>query len=265
MAPASNDPKIALSVVVPAHDEQARIQEPLRAMVDYLSKRSDTSELIVVDDGSRDATFDVVREILADAPFRCEVVRYERNRGKGHALKVGFARARGERILFTDADLSTPIEEADRLLAALDDGSDMVLGSRKLVGARLEVRQPWYREKLGAVFTWLVERLIAPVSDATCGFKAYRGDIGRELFGAVRIYDWSFDAELLFIAKRRGYRMAEIPVTWRDTPGTNVRILRDIVGSLVGLARIRLHGLRGLHEHAQPADVHLDVWSTPAP
>ena len=132
-------------------------------------------------------------------------------------------------------------------------------------GARLEVHQPWYREKLGAVFTWLVGELIAPVSDATCGFKAYRGDIGRELFDAVRIYDWSFDAELLFIARKRGYRMTEIAVTWKDMPGSNVRILRDIVRSLIGLARIRLHGARGLHEHACPSDVHLEVWRTPEP
>lgn len=263
MTVVSEEPPISLSVVVPAHNEAARIRGPLQRVLAFLSAREAPSELIVVDDGSEDETCAVVQAVASEFAVPCQIASYRPRGGKGYALKVGFARARGERILFTDADLSTPIEDAAALLARLDEGFDVAIGSRKVPGARLETRQPWYREGLGRVFTWLVQVLIAPVSDATCGFKAYQGDVGRELFERLRIYDWSFDAELLFIARKRGYRIAELPVTWNDVAGTNVRLLRDVASSLVGLARIRLHGAMGLHATSHDAAARLEVWRSP--
>jgi dolichyl-phosphate beta-glucosyltransferase len=152
-----------------------------------------------VDDGSRDATSDVVRAVAGTLAVPVRLARYGTNRGKGHALKVGFALSRGDRLLFSDADLSTPIEMADRLLSRLDEGYDLALGSRRMSGADLKVRQPRHREFLGSIFTLLVRLLAAPVSDATCGFKAFQGKVGRDLFARLRIEDWSFDAGLATI------------------------------------------------------------------
>jgi dolichyl-phosphate beta-glucosyltransferase len=244
---------VDLSIVVPAYQEASRISEGLRQVDEYLIARGGRSEILVVDDGSADATVEVVREVAGSLSTPTYLLVSEENRGKGHALKLGFAAARGERILFTDADLSTPISCADEVLAPLDAAFDFVLGSRKMTGARLEVRQPWLRETLGKGFTWLARVLIADVSDLTCGFKAFRGDVGRDLFARVRIDDWSFDAELLLIARHQGVRFMEVPVAWNDREGTKVRLLRDIVNTLVGLARMRAYLFFGRYETHQAA------------
>jgi len=257
VAVASEKPE--LSLVVPAFNEAQRIQATLRAMAEFLDSHFERSELIVVDDGSADLTAQVVRAVAAELPVSVRVIRYPENRGKGFALKAGFANARGERILFSDADLSTPIEEAIRLLAALDQ-SPIAVGSRKMPGARVEVHQPWLREMMGKVFTWLVRVLVADVSDATCGFKAFRGDVGRDLFSRVRIDDWSFDAELLYLARFRGHRIQEIPVRWRHEAGTKVDLRRDVWRSLIGLASIRVNALRGIYRSPREIDARFEVW-----
>jgi dolichyl-phosphate beta-glucosyltransferase len=237
----------ALSLIVPAYNEAGRIAEPLRAMAAWLARQPGAGEIVVVDDGSRDATARVVRELAPALPVPVQLVAYAPNRGKGHALRAGFAAARGARLLFTDADLSTPIEEAPRLLAALEH-ADLAIGSRKTPGAEVHVHQPWLREQMGRTFTWLVRQLVAPVSDATCGFKAFRGEVGRELFSRVRIERWGFDAEILLIARRRGYRIAEVPVRWADREGTKVSLARDALRSLGELARIRWYAARGRYD-----------------
>jgi dolichyl-phosphate beta-glucosyltransferase len=252
-----------LSVIVPAYNEAGRIGAPLRAIADWLARQPFTSEIVIVDDGSLDRTADVVREAGVSLPVPLRLVAYAPNRGKGYALRAGFAAARGERLLFTDADLSTPIEEAPRLLAALDDGADLAIGSRKTPGATVEVHQPWLREQMGRTFTWLVRALVAPVSDATCGFKAFRGEVGRDLFARMRIDRWGFDAEILLIAHRRGYRIAEVPVRWADRAGTKVSLARDALRSLGELARIRLHAAAGRYDEARPLAVPGAVWSAP--
>jgi len=254
-----------LSVVVPAYNEGARIPATLRAISDHFASAPFPVELIVVDDGSRDDTCAVVRAIAPQLSVPVTLLRYAPNRGKGHALKVGFAATKGDRILFSDADLSTPIDEADRFLAALDAGADVAIGSRKSARARIEVRQPWLRETLGKGFTWLVRRLAADVSDATCGFKAYRGDAGRALYARMRVFDWSFDAELLLVGRLRGARTVEVPVRWRDQAGTKVSLGRDVVRSLLGIARIRINAARALYATPCPIDRAVDSWCAPAP
>jgi len=239
------DAEIDLSLVVPAFNEERRIGEPLRAMGEYLAGQSYRSEILVVDDGSTDDTTGVARRVARDLRVPVRLLGYASNRGKGHALKVGFAHARGRRILFSDSDLSTPIDETARFMAALDEGWDIAIGSRRLAGARIVVHQPWWRESMGAVFTGLVRLLIADVSDATCGFKAFDAAAGKDVFSYMRLDGWCFDAELLFLAKRRGYRLTEVPVRWHDESGTKVRLRRDVLDTLIGLARIRLLHLLG--------------------
>jgi len=246
-------------MVVPAFNEAQRIREPLRVMAEFLDSHFESSELVVVDDGSADETAEIVRVLAAELPVPVRVIRYAENRGKGFALKTGFANARGENVLFSDADLSTPMDEALRLLAALDE-TPIAIGSRKMAGARIEVHQPWLRENMGKVFTWLVRVLVADVSDVTCGFKAFRGDVGREIFSRVRIDDWSFDAEILYLARFLGHRIQEIPVRWHDEAGTKVDLRRDVWRSLVGLATIRLNALRGVYRSPREIDAPLERW-----
>lgn len=251
-----------LSVVVPAYNEAARIPATLRAISDHFARAAFPVELIVVDDGSSDDTGAVVRAIAPELALPLTLLHYAPNRGKGFALKVGFAASRGDRILFSDADLSTPIDEAERFLAALDAGADVAIGSRKSARARIEVHQPWLRETLGKGFTALVRWLVADVTDATCGFKAYRGDAGRALFARMRVFDWSFDAEMLYVARLRGLRMVEVPVRWRDQAGTKVDLRRDVLRSLAGIARIRRHATRRDYDSPLPIDVAIESFAT---
>jgi dolichyl-phosphate beta-glucosyltransferase len=249
-------------VVVPAYDESERLPDPLREIAAYLAGQPYAAEIVIVDDGSRDGTFERIRDVAVELAVPVRAFRYPDNRGKGFALKVGFEAARGERVLFCDADLATPIEETAKLLEALDRGADVAIGSRKLPGAEIHVHQPRFRELLGKAFTGLVRRLLADVSDATCGFKAFRAEVGKDLFDRARIAGWAFDAEILFLARRGGRRLVELPVRWEDQAGTKVRLLRDVGGSLLGIARIRAYALTGAYARPAPARVPLESWES---
>lgn len=259
MKPSNPDrPEIFLSLVIPAYNESERIRDPLRRMSDYLSQQPYRSEMILVDDGSADETFDLAREIGTSLEVPLHLIRYAPNRGKGFALKVGFAASKGRRVLFTDADLATPIEEASRLLESLDQGYDIAVGTRHWT--RISVRQPWHREWMGKAYTWLVRLLVANVSDVTCGFKAFEGEIGREIFSRTRVYGWSIDAELLLLARKLECRIQEVPVQWHDVEGTKVRLVRDVVSSLADLARVRLNSISGAYRVRNPIDTRTHIW-----
>ncbi len=257
---------VELSIIVPAYNEERRLAAPLREIGRYLEQSQLRSEIVVVDDGSIDRTFELACEIGADLPVPVRVVRSARNRGKGHALKLGFEVAEGERLLFTDADLSTPIAHADDLLAALDRGFDVVIGSRKMPGAELEVHQPFLRETLGKGFTLLVRILIGWVSDVTCGFKMFRAEVGKDLFGRVRVFDWSYDAEVIFLVGQQGLRLTDVPVRWHDESGTKVRLVDAVLRSLIGLLRIRWYAARGVYATTLAAEEPAEIRTfRPAP
>jgi len=229
----------ALSVVVPALNEEDRLPRTLERIVSHLGRRREGYELVVVDDGSRDRTAERAKAAGAI------VLRNETNRGKGYAVRRGMLAARGSRRLMTDADLSTPIEELDRLCARMDEGHDVVIGSRALPGARIEVRQPWYRENTGRFFNLFVRALAVPgVTDTQCGFKLFSEAAARDVFSSARLDGFSFDVEALFLARRKGYRIAEVPVVWRNDAASRVSLLRGFL-AFPDLLRIRANDWRG--------------------
>jgi dolichyl-phosphate beta-glucosyltransferase len=220
-------------------NEAERLPRSLERIAAHLGGRGGKWEIVVVDDGSRDRTAE--RAEAAGAT----VLRNEGNRGKGYAVRRGMLAARGERRLMTDADLSTPIEELERLGARMDEGYDVVIGSRALPGARIEVRQPWYRENMGRLFNLFVRALAVPgVTDTQCGFKLFTAAAARDVFAATRLDGFSFDVEALFLARRKGYRIAEVPVVWRNHAASRVSLLRGFL-AFPDLLRIRTNQWAG--------------------
>ena len=232
-----------LSVIIPAFNEERRIGKSLDHILTFLRSQPYPSEVIIVDDGSQDRTVEIVNQYNSDPAVRID--RQPRNLGKGEAIKRGMLLGTGSYLFFSDADLSVPIETLPTFLSSLEKGSDVAVGSRRRAGAVIEVRQPLYRELMGKVFTQLSNWILSlQVSDFTCGFKGFRREAARELFSRQRLRDWSFDAEILYLAKLQGYHVGEIPVVWRDDRATKVRLGRDVISSFLGLLQIRLnHGL----------------------
>lgn len=231
-----------LSLIIPAFNEETRIGKSLDRILVYLQSRPYTSEVIIVDDGSSDRTGELVKARLGDDP-RIALYRHHRNLGKGQAVKRGMLLASGEYLFFSDADLSVPIETLAPFLSSLEEGFDVTVGSRQAPGAIVEVHQPPYREMMGKIFTRLCNRILGlQVTDFTCGFKGFRRDVARDLFSRQRLRAWSFDAEILYLAHRAGYRLLELPVTWRNDRATKVRLWKDIATSFAGLMIIRANG-----------------------
>ncbi|HKA63979.1 MAG TPA: dolichyl-phosphate beta-glucosyltransferase [Methylomirabilota bacterium] len=214
------------SVVIPAYNEAARLPGYLKEIQAYFEGRDEPYEIIVVDDGSRDATAERVREVAAGRPA-VTVHTLAENRGKGHAVRVGMADARGVLRLMADADGATPIVEVSRLEAAVAAGADIAIGSRALHDSAVVRQVRTHRKLAGHVFNFLVRRLGVPgVVDTQCGFKLFRGPVAAALFPLITTDGFGFDVELLMLAVRRGYRVAEVPVNWADQPGSKVGVLR---------------------------------------
>ena len=250
-----------LTLVIPVYQEAHRIAATLRAAAEYLEKQPYGCEIVVADDGSSDGGFEAACEAARSLPLPVQVLRSEPNRGKGAALKLGFAASHGEIVAFTDADLATPLDAIELAVERCRAGSRIVIGSRKLDGARIVVRQPWLRHTLGKGFTALVRVLVTEVSDVTCGFKAFEGETGRALFRRGRLYDWSFDAEILFLAARDGVEIDEVPVQWSDQSGTKVRLIGAIAAALFGIIRIRTAAWSGRYASEAPAIPVAREWS----
>ena len=235
-----------LSIVIPAYNEERRIGRSLERVVAYLGEQRWRSEVLVVVDGSRDRTAEIVRRVATDLPVR--VLDSGVNRGKGSCVRRGMLEARGDLRVFSDADLSTPIEEVERLAASVAGGYDVAIGSRHLPGSRVEVRQPWWRQMMGRAFNACTRRLVMTgVRDTQCGFKLFSADAARHIFPRQRIEHFGFDVELLWIARRLGLRVAEIPVTWVDDRRSTVRPISDAARMLVDLVRIRHADRKGLY------------------
>jgi dolichyl-phosphate beta-glucosyltransferase len=247
-----NSPAPELSIVIPAYNEERRLPEALRRIRAFLEKRAISAEVIVVDDGSTDGTPDVVAVARLTLPGIL-LVSNGRNYGKGFSVRHGMLEARGRVVLFTDADLSAPIEEADKLLAALAN-ADVAIGSRAIDRSLIEVHQSRLRELAGIIFNLFV-RVVTGLNfvDTQCGFKAFVWAPSRIIFEQQRIEGFGFDPEILFLAKRHGLRAVEIPVRWAHDPQTKVHVLRDSLGMFGELLLIRWNWLLGRYPRIIPA------------
>jgi dolichyl-phosphate beta-glucosyltransferase len=232
----------AISVIVPAFNEEVRLPPTLIALVAFLENRGEPWEILVADDGSTDGTSRLVQDF---ARAQVVLLRSEVNCGKGHAVRRGMLAARGKLCLMTDADLSTPIEELSRLEEALANGHDVAIGSRAVAGARIEIAQPWYRENVGRLYNILVRCLAVPgIQDTQCGFKLFTAEAAEKVFKMCRLDGFSFDVEALFLARRFGFRLAEVPVTWRNDAASRVTAVRGGL-AFVDVLRLRYLALTG--------------------
>ena len=239
---------MSVSIIIPAYNEEQRLPLTLGATADYFAARGEEFEILVVDDGSRDGTAAVVSQFGAahpDIPIQC--LEYGGNRGKGYAVRHGMLRAQGSIRLFCDADLATPPEEYAVVTRAMRaSGAAIGIGSRPLRSSHLMVHQPWYREALGRGFNKAVRLLAVPgISDTQCGFKVFTAEAAHEVFSRCRLDGFAFDSESLFIAKKLGFQVAEVPIRWSHKAGSKVSMVRDGLRMLYDLATIR-HLHRGL-------------------
>lgn len=245
-----------LSIVVPAYNEATRLGESLPEILDYLSRETSASELIVVDDGSTDNTAAVARDILAKSDrVRASLVSYQLNLGKGRAVRLGLLASRGEVALFTDADLSTPISETPKVVQPIVSGEcDLTFGSRALDRKLIGVHQPWRREQGGRVFNLAVRLATGlPFWDTQCGFKAFRMQVCRPLIEGATIDRFGFDVELIYLAHRAGLRLREVPVRWDHNEGSKVNVVSDAFKMLHEVGLIRQQARRGVYDKAVKA------------
>lgn len=233
------------SIVIPAYNEQGRIPATLQTVLDCICIRGWAAEVVVVNDGSRDRTASVVREFAANAP-QIRLLENPGNRGKGYSVRNGLLHSLGDVVMFTDADLSAPIEEAERLFDAIAQGADIAIGSRWLDRKRQTIRQPLYRQFFGRCFNG-VTRMVMGLSfaDTQCGFKAFTRSAAQTVFQLQTIERWGFDPEILFIALKRGFKIVEVPVSWAHDERTRISYLKDGVRMLQDIAQVRWNALLG--------------------
>ncbi|HYM12265.1 MAG TPA: dolichyl-phosphate beta-glucosyltransferase [Bryobacterales bacterium] len=252
-----------LSVVIPAYNEERRLPKTLARVVEYLGGRGDGGEIVVVNDGSRDRTAEVARAFAgahAASPggsrVAVTVLENPSNCGKGYSVRHGMLQAQGEWLLFSDADLSSPIEECDKLLAAAQSGGcDVAIGSRALDRSLIGVHQSPFRENAGRIFNACMRLATGlPFHDTQCGFKLFRRAAAQQIFGRQRLERFGFDVELLYLARKLGFRAVEVPVRWDHSEGTKVSMLGDSVDMFFDLWRVRRNDWKGLYDHpAAPA------------
>jgi len=234
-----NPNPIFLSIVIPAYNEEKRIGQSLQGIKDYLKKKDYEAEIIVIDDGSSEATAEISRRILSDWPL-AEVISLRKNCGKGAAVREGMLKARGQLILFTDTDLSTPIEELEKFLPLAVEGYEVVIGSRALPGSEIRKRQSWLREHLGKFFNLMVRlSVMKGIKDTQCGFKLFKKEAAKEIFSRLQTTGFAFDVEALLLARKLGYKIAQVPVVWINSPESRVRLFRSSIRMLWELFKIK--------------------------
>lgn len=239
-----------ISIIIPAFNEALRLPQTLDSVERHLAKEKVPTEVIVVDDGSRDATADVVREHAARWP-QLRLVSAPHNGGKGAAVQLGMASARGRFRVFSDADLSVPIEDLDLLLGPLRSGAGVAIASRGLKASLVELHQPWYRETMGKIFNRLVRIFaLGGVHDTQCGFKAFSAEVADRVFPVLQTRGFAFDVEVLYRARQAGYEIVEVPTRWINSRQSRVHPVRHSAAMFVELlaipGRVRKHPTRAI-------------------
>ncbi len=252
-----------LSIVIPAYNEGARIENALERVTSCIVARRWDAEVLVVDDGSKDGTAAIVQRWMNENP-RLHLIQNPGNKGKGYSVRNGLLQAAGDIVMFTDADLSAPMEEAERLLAALVDGADVAIGSRWMDRTRQTIHQPLYRQFFGRCFNWITRTVMGlPFKDTQCGFKAFKRPAAQMIFRLQTIERWGFDPEILFIARKLKYVIREVPVTWGHDERTRMSYLKDGMKMLEDMARIRANSLAGRYDEAIAAMKDTSTMVTP--
>jgi glycosyltransferase involved in cell wall biosynthesis len=252
-----------ISIVIPAYNESARIENALERVLCCVAQKGWDAEVLVVDDGSTDDTAAIVHRWMTQHP-RLNLVQNPGNRGKGYSVRNGLLQAAGDVVLFTDADLSAPMEEAQRLLDAIDDGADVAIGSRWMDRTRQTTHQPLYRQFFGRCFNWVTRTVIGlPFKDTQCGFKAFKRSAAQVIFRLQTIERWGFDPEILFIARKLRYVIREVPVTWGHDERSRMSYLRDGLKMLQDMAKIRTNSVAGRYDKAIAAMKDTSTMVTP--
>ncbi len=236
-----------LSVIIPAYNEEARIEKTLRSVDEYLSRQQYPYQIIVINDGSSDRTSELVKGLI---PFikNLSLIDNKQNRGKGAVVNQGMLEAKGKIRLFMDADNSTSIDQVERMFPEFEAGYEVVIGSRRVPGAVIAVHQNFIRENLGKLFNLIVRFLAGlPYKDTQAGFKAFSARAAKEIFSRQTIMGFSFDVELLIIAKILGFKIKEVPITWINDPQTKVKF-KSMIKMLFDIIKIRLNLLKGIYK-----------------
>ena len=234
------------SIIIPAYNEEKRLPNTLEQVFRFLEEQSYTSEVIVVENGSNDRTYETAKEFTKQ--HKNLHLIHDAQRGKGGAVQRGVREARGEYVLFCDADLSMPVEEINKFLPPALNDFDIAIASREAPGA-VRYNEPYYRHLTGRVFNMLIRLMVLPnLQDTQCGFKCLRAEVARDIFRFQTLTGWAFDVELLYIAHHHGYRVIEIPIDWYFNADSKVRVLRDSWRMFVDLLVIRRNARRGLYD-----------------
>jgi len=248
------DQRLFLSVIIPAYNEERRLAGNLKQIMEYFGTQNYTSEVILVDDGSSDRTPDIVKELMKEyATLRLVRVAHG---GKGHACRQGVFASHGNWLFLCDSDLSMPIEEFAKFLPLFQSDYQIVIASREVPGAR-RYGEPFHRHLMGRAFNSVVRILaVRGIRDTQCGFKCFRSDVAREVFSMQTINGWGFDVEILFVAQKRGYRIAEVPVNWYYWGHSKVKPIQDAMSMFCEIWQVRLNDWRGYYDRPQyPSDV----------
>ena len=241
------------SIVIPAYNESARLGVTLEKVLAYVHSQRWDAEVIVVNDGSRDNTAEIIRSFAARDPV-VRLVENPGNRGKGYSVRNGMLLARGQIVMFSDADLSSPIGEASKLIRALAEGADIAIGSRWLRTETQTQRQPLYRQLFGRIFNLLLGITLGlPFKDTQCGFKAFKQPAAHTIFPLQRIERWGFDPETLFLARKFGFKVQEVPVLWGHSGGTRINPLVDGSRMFLEMVHIRWNDWTGKYDRGRTA------------
>ena len=232
---------VQLSVVIPVYNEERNIRETLRRLEAFFAVKGTVWEVLVVSDGSKDRTVEIVEDVRKSKPgLPLQLIRSDRNHGKGFTSRQGILQSRGRYVLLTDADLSSPIKESDHLIAELETGADVAIGSRALRKKDCDVRQSLKRRISGRIFNFFVQLLVLPgIHDSQCGFKCFTREAAQKLFSAQKLDGFSFDVEVLYLARRFGYKIAEVPMMWSQGADSRVSLFRDSILMLKDLFKIK--------------------------